>query len=96
MASTTVTFRTYENLKKDAVKLFESLGMNLSLAINMFMKQDVRKQKYPCSLELDYTTDIKATYPKYFFELFGSGENIELDEEPEEIPFEKTNKNIEL
>ena len=97
MASTTVTFRTDEKLKKDASKLFESLGMNLSVAINMFMKQAVAKQKYPCSLELDYTSDIKATYPKNFFKLFGSGKNLGLDEEPEDLPLEiLNNKNLDL
>ena len=96
MPSTTVTFRTDEKLKKEATKLFESLGMNLSVAINMFMKQAVAKQKYPCSLELDYTSDIKATYPKGFFKLFGSGKDLGFEEEPEEIPFEPSSKNLEL
>ena len=95
MPSTTVTFRTDENLKKEATKLFESLGMNLSVAINMFMKQAVAKQKYPCSLELDYTSDLKATYPKDFFKLFGSGKNFGLDEEPEDISW-KYDKDINL
>lgn len=96
MASTTVTFRTDEKLKKDATKLFESLGMNLSVAINMFMKQAVAKQKYPCSLELDNTSNLKATYPKGFFKLFGSGKNLGLDEEPEDLTFESTPNSLEL
>ncbi|MBQ8982623.1 MAG: type II toxin-antitoxin system RelB/DinJ family antitoxin, partial [Lachnospiraceae bacterium] len=39
MANTTITFRTDEELKRRATELFESLGMNLSVAINMFMRQ---------------------------------------------------------
>lgn len=40
-------------------------------------------------------TDLKATYPKDFFKLFGSGNNLGLDEEPEDIP-SKYNKDINL
>ena len=87
MNSTTITFRTDKELKKQATKLFESLGMNLSVAINMFMKQAVAKQKYPCSLELDFTSD---------FKLFGSGKDLGLDEEPEEIDWNRDREEIEL
>lgn len=96
MNSTTITFRTDKELKKQATKLFESLGMNLSVAINMFMKQAVAKQKYPCSLELDFTSDLKDTYPKGFFKLFGSGKDLGLDEEPEEIDWNRDREEIEL
>ena len=48
-----VTFRTEEDLKESATRVYESLGMNLSTALNMFLRQTVIQQKYPCSLELD-------------------------------------------
>ena len=88
MASTTVTFRTDEELKKKATELFESLGMNLSVAINMFMRQAVEKQQFPCSLELSITENLEGTYPPGFFQLFGSGAELGLDEEPEELPMD--------
>ena len=50
MASITVTFRTDDELKRQATEFFESLGMNISVALNMFMKQAVMKQQFPCSL----------------------------------------------
>lgn len=88
MANTTVTFRTDETLKKQATELFESLGMNLSVAINMFMRQAVAKQQYPCSLELNIAKGHESSYPADFFHLFGSGKDFGLDEEPNELTFD--------
>ena len=83
---TMVSFRTDEELKKDATKVYESLGLTLSTALNMFMRQTVIQQKFPCSLELNVATDAKSTYPKGFFDLFGSGAGLGLDEVPEDLP----------
>ncbi len=83
---TMVSFRTDEELKKDATKVYESLGLTLSTALNMFMRQTVIQQKFPCSLELNVAADVKSTYPKGFFDLFGSGAGLGLDEEPEDLP----------
>ncbi|MBR1598100.1 MAG: type II toxin-antitoxin system RelB/DinJ family antitoxin [Lachnospiraceae bacterium] len=96
MANTTVTFRTEEDLKQKATELFESLGMNLSVAINMFLRQAVEKQQYPCSLELNITKNFEGTYPAGFFDLFGSGADLGLDEEPEDLPIEANEKGIVL
>lgn len=83
--NTTVTFRTDEQLKTEAAELFESLGMNLSTAINMFMKQAVLQQRFPCSLEKYETKNAASTYPAGFFELFGTGIGLELAEEPQDM-----------
>ena len=85
--STTITFRTDETLKRDATVLFDALGMSLSAAINLFLKQAVIQQQYPCSLELELTKDMRTTYPADFFSLFGSGKNLGMDTEPEELSF---------
>lgn len=88
MNSTTITFRTENKLKKEANELFEKLGMNLSTALNMFMKQAVLENKYPCSLELEVTNNVKATYPKDFFSYFAKPDNkCGLQEEPKELMF---------
>lgn len=83
---TTITFETDEELKAKATSAFESLGMDLTTALNMFLRQTVIKQKYPCSLELDISQsaiqNVKSTYPAGFFELFGKGAGLGLDEEP--------------
>ena len=83
--STTITFRTDEQLKNRATVLFDSMGMNLSTALNLFMRQAVIKQKFPCSLESGMIKDAVASYPANFFSLFGTGANLGLDEEPEEL-----------
>ena len=42
-----MSFRVDKNLKKEADKLFKSLGMNTSVALNMFLSQSVREQSIP-------------------------------------------------
>ncbi|MDD7542232.1 MAG: type II toxin-antitoxin system RelB/DinJ family antitoxin [Mobiluncus porci] len=88
MSGTTITIRTDSELKNDATKLFEGLGMNLSVAINMFLRQAVSKQKYPLSLDLEIGEGAKSSYPKGFFELFGAGADLGFDEEPEDLPLD--------
>ena len=96
MTNTTVTFRTDAKLKEEASTLFESLGMNLSTAINMFMRQAVAKQKFPCSLELNITESNEALYSSGFFELFGTGKDLGFDEEPPELSFDSDREILPL
>ena len=42
-----MSFRVDKNLKEQADELFRNLGMNTSVALNMFLTQSVRKQKIP-------------------------------------------------
>lgn len=39
-----VSFRANKNLKKPADELFKNLGMNTSVALNMFLTQSAREQ----------------------------------------------------
>ena len=87
MEKTTITIRTDKSLKEDATILFNSLGLTLSSAVNLFLRQAVLKQKYPCSLDLSTTADCKPVYPAGFFELFGTGNGLGLDQEPDELPW---------
>lgn len=47
MKNVNVTFRTDDNLKKQAEVLFSELGLNLSTALNIFLRQAVREQQIP-------------------------------------------------
>lgn len=47
MKSVNVTIRVDEELKKQADFLFSDLGMSLSTAFNIFLKQSVREQGMP-------------------------------------------------
>ena len=47
MKNVNVTFRVDENLKKQADVLFSELGLNMSTAFNIFLRQSVRGQQVP-------------------------------------------------
>lgn len=42
-----MSFRVDKDLKKQADELFRKLGMNTSVALNMFLSQSVREQSIP-------------------------------------------------
>lgn len=42
-----MSFRVDKDLKKQADELFRKLGMNTSVALNMFLSQSVREQRIP-------------------------------------------------
>lgn len=47
MKNVNVTIRVDDELKKQADALFAELGMNLSTAFNIFLRQSVREQQIP-------------------------------------------------
>lgn len=47
MKNVNVTFRVDDELKKQADALFAELGMTLSTAFNIFLRQSVREQQIP-------------------------------------------------
>lgn len=47
MKNVNVTLRVDEDLKKQAEVLFSELGMNLTTAFNIFLRQSVREQQIP-------------------------------------------------
>lgn len=47
METTNVTIRMDKKLKKQADELFDDLGISLSAAITMFIKQSIREQRIP-------------------------------------------------
>ncbi|MFV0243289.1 MAG: type II toxin-antitoxin system RelB/DinJ family antitoxin [Lacrimispora sphenoides] len=53
MATTSVTIRMDENLKKQAETLFDEMGMNMTTAINIFAKAVVRQGKIPFEIAVD-------------------------------------------
>ena len=55
MANINVTIRMDENLKLQSEELFKDLGLSLSAAINIFIKQAVREQRIPFEIKLNVT-----------------------------------------
>jgi len=47
MASTTIQVRVDEKLKRDASRVYKSIGMDTSSAIKLFMQQSVNTQSLP-------------------------------------------------
>ena len=47
MKNVNVTLRVDEDLKKQAEVLFSELGLNLTTAFNIFLRQSVREQQIP-------------------------------------------------
>ena len=47
MAVVSTNIKIESELKQDAQKLFETLGMTLSTAVNIFLRQAVREQGIP-------------------------------------------------
>jgi DNA-damage-inducible protein J len=53
MATTNMTMRVDENLKRKADELFTDLGMNMTTAVTIFLKQALREQGIPFSISRD-------------------------------------------
>ncbi len=96
MKETTLTIRIDEELKMKANDVFSSLGMSMTTAINLFLRQSVIKQSFPCSLELENSADYEYTYPQEFFELFGAGKDLGLDERLSELIFQNDLRREEI
>ena len=47
METTNINFRTDVDLKREADTLFNQMGMNMTTALNMFLKTTVRAGKLP-------------------------------------------------
>lgn len=53
MATTSITIRMDENLKKQAEILFDDMGLNMTTAFTMFTKAVVRQNKIPFEISAD-------------------------------------------
>ncbi len=53
MSMTNINIRTDENIKASCEKLYESLGMNMSTAINIFLRQSLRVNGIPFEIKAD-------------------------------------------
>ena len=53
MATTSITIRMDENLKKQAELLFDEMGLNMTTAFTIFTKAVVRQHKIPFEIAAD-------------------------------------------
>lgn len=53
MASTSMNIRIDEQVKKQAQELFAEFGLDMTTAVNLFLRQAIRENGIPFSLKLD-------------------------------------------
>ena len=61
MATTNLNIRTEKVVKDQAEKIFNELGLNMTTAINMFLRTAIREHGIPFALKLDVPNDTTAT-----------------------------------
>ncbi len=56
----TVSFRTDPKVKEEAKALYESMGMDLSTALNVFLRQSIRDNGMPFKITREQPENIEA------------------------------------
>ncbi len=56
--SSTITVRVDENVKKQAGNVFKNVGMDMSTAINVFLKQVIRSNGIPFPISADIPNEV--------------------------------------
>ncbi len=53
MATTNLNIRTDKDVKNQAERIFNELGLNMTTAINLFLRAAIREHGIPFSMKLD-------------------------------------------
>ncbi len=57
MSATTMNIRVDSDIKNNAKKIFAELGMDLTTAVNIFLRQSIREHGMPFELKLRVPND---------------------------------------
>ena len=60
MTTTNLNIRTDKDIKEQAELIFNELGLNMTTAINIFLRTTIREQGIPFSLKLDVPNETTA------------------------------------
>ena len=60
METTNLNIRTDREVKLAAERIFEELGLNMTTAVNIFLRQTIRENGITFELKLDVPNDITA------------------------------------
>ena len=60
MATTNLNIRTDKDIKDQAEEIFNELGLNMTTAVNMFLRTAIREHGIPFELKLDVPNDTTA------------------------------------
>ena len=86
MATTSVTIRMDENLKKQAETLFDEMGLNMTTAITVFAKAVVRQRKIPFEISSDpFWNEANQTHLKKVISEYESGKGEYVYKTMEEL-----------
>lgn len=58
MATTNLNIRTDKEIKEKAEVIFSELGLNMTTAINMFLRTTIRENGIPFALKLEMPNDL--------------------------------------
>lgn len=61
MESTNLNIRIDKDVKMQAEKLFEALGLNMTTAVNIFLRQVIREQGIPFEVKLNVPNETTAS-----------------------------------
>ena len=61
MATTNLNIRIEKTIKDQAEEIFNELGLNMTTAINMFLRTAIREHGIPFELKLDVPNETTAT-----------------------------------
>ena len=61
MPSTNLNIRTEKEVKEKADQIFSELGLNMTTAINIFLRTAIREHGIPFSLKLDIPNEATVT-----------------------------------
>lgn len=56
MSTSTISVRTDSAVKGEAEELFAELGLNISTAVNMFLRQSIRERRIPFEVTTNVPT----------------------------------------
>ena len=59
-AQTNLNIRTDAEVKAAAERIFEALGLNMSTAVNIFLRQVIRQEGLPFEVKLDVLNETTA------------------------------------
>ena len=60
MATTNLNIRIDKDIKEQADRIFSELGLNMTTAINMFLRTTIRENGIPFALKLDVPNEVTA------------------------------------
>ena len=60
MATTNLNIRTEKAIKDQAEEIFNELGLNMTTAVNMFLRTAIREHGIPFELKLEVPNDTTA------------------------------------